>query len=52
MVGFFVGLFIGGTLGFLICAVVVAGAEEDHIAQEIEHDEYESHTFYIGDWHE
>lgn len=52
MVGFLFGLVLGGTVGFLICAVVVVGAEEDRAAQEIEREEFDSHTFYTGDWHE
>ena len=52
MVGFAIGLVLGGTLGYLTCAVLVVGADADRAAQEIEREEFDSHMFYVVDWHE
>ena len=52
MVGFAIGLVLGGTLGYLTYAVLVVGSDADRAAQEIEREEFDSHTFYVGDWHE
>lgn len=52
MVGFAIGLVLGGTLGYLTCAVLVVGVDADRAAQEIEREELDSHTFYVGGWNE
>lgn len=52
MVGFFIGIFLGGAAGFLTAAVLSQASLNDDAMEWELHELEDARTFFTGDWHE